>query len=89
MSSGAITTKQALEEIAAESEKAQLSQQQQAQLTADVFKGAGEDAGGALKILETITKSTQRELSETSKAQLKLQKNSPKLNETQARLFEN
>ena len=88
VSSGAITTKQALEEIAAESEKAQLSQQQQAQLTADVFKGAGEDAGGALKILETITKSTQRELSETSKAQLKLQESTAKLNEAQARLFE-
>ena len=51
---GKITVKQALQEIAKESEKVNLNQQQQAQLTADLFKGAGEDAGGALKIFEAV-----------------------------------
>lgn len=54
VSSGEITTKQALQTIAAESEKVNLNQQQQAQLTADLFKGAGEDAGGSLKIFEAL-----------------------------------
>ena len=70
VSSGEITTKTSLENIAAQAKITGLSQQQQAQLTADVFKGAGEDAGGALVILETVSKSAQRELSATAKAQL-------------------
>ncbi|QQV91377.1 tail tape measure protein [Polaribacter phage Leef_1] len=55
VSSGEITTKEALQSIAEESEKANLSQQQFGQLTADVFKGAGEDVGGAKKIFEALT----------------------------------
>ncbi len=51
---GTITTKKALQEIIKESKKYGLSVQQQQQLTADLFKGAGEDAGGALKIFEAI-----------------------------------
>lgn len=88
VSSGETTTKKALEEIAAQAEKTGLSQQQQAQLTADVFKGAGEDAGGALKILEAIGQSATRELDSTAQAQLKLAEANEKLNKAQAELFE-
>ena len=52
--SGQTTVADALDEIADKAESANLNQQQLAQLTADVFKGAGEDAGGALKIFEAI-----------------------------------
>lgn len=51
---GTITTKKALQTISKESKKYGLSVQQQQQLTADLFRGAGEDAGGALKIFEAI-----------------------------------
>ncbi len=88
VSSGEITTKTALENIAAQAKITGLSQQQQAQLTADVFKGAGEDAGGALVILETVSKSAQRELSATAKAQLELVEANERLNKAQAELFE-
>lgn len=54
VSAGELTTKEALQAIAAESERTNINVQQNAQLTADVFKGAGEDAGGALKIFEAI-----------------------------------
>ncbi len=88
VSSGEITTKTALENIAAQAKITGLSQQQQAQLTADVFKGAGEDAGGALVILETVSKAAQRELSATAKAQLELVEANDRLNKAQAELFE-
>ncbi|KIQ22634.1 hypothetical protein RT99_05870 [Flavobacterium sp. MEB061] len=88
VTAGKTTTKEALEEIAAESKKTQLSQQQQAQLTADIFKGAGEDAGGALKILEAIGKTVQTEMSAGTKAQLELLAANEKLNKAQAQLFE-
>jgi len=88
VNSGAITTKKALEEIAEKSKTANLSQQQQAQLTADVFKGAGEDAGGALKILTAVGKAATRELDATAKAQLKLTEANERLNKAQAKLFE-
>lgn len=88
VSSGEKTTKQALDSIAKKAQETQLSQQQQAQLTADVFRGAGEDAGGALKIFEAIALSTQRELDKTAKAQIALQESTAKLNKVQAELFE-
>lgn len=56
---GELTTKDALISIGNEAEKQNLSQQQYAQLTADVFKGAGEDAGGAKKVIEALTKSEE------------------------------
>lgn len=52
--SGKTTVADGLDEIAQKAEKTNLNQQQLAQLTADVFKGAGEDAGGALKIFEAL-----------------------------------
>jgi hypothetical protein len=51
---GRTTVAQALDEIADKAEKTNLNQQQQAQLTADLFKGAGEDAGGAIMIFEAL-----------------------------------
>ena len=51
---GKTSTKQALQEISAEAHKNGINIQQNAQLTADLFKGAGEDAGGALKIFEAL-----------------------------------
>ena len=49
---GEITTKEALQEISAEASRTGINVQQNAQLTADLFRGAGEDAGGAIKIFE-------------------------------------
>lgn len=54
VSTGQLTVKDALAEIADKAKDANLNQQQLAQLTADVFKGAGEDAGGALVVFEAI-----------------------------------
>lgn len=51
---GAITPKEALASIADEATKIGLNSQQAQLLTADLFKGAGEDAGGALKIFEAV-----------------------------------
>lgn len=49
---GQTTSKEALEELAVKAKESNINIQQNAQLTADLFKGAGEDAGGALKIFE-------------------------------------
>lgn len=57
--SGKTTVADALKEISDKAEDAQLNQQQLAQLTADVFKGAGEDAGGALVVFEAINRSQE------------------------------
>jgi hypothetical protein len=52
--SGEISVKEALLSISSEAKTAQLNQQQLAQLTADVFRGAGEDAGGAALIFQVL-----------------------------------
>lgn len=51
---GSISSKDALGLIASEAEKIGLNAQQAQLLTADLFKGAGEDAGGALVIFEAV-----------------------------------
>jgi len=51
---GATTAKEALALISAEAKTIGLNSQQAQLLTADLFKGAGEDAGGALKIFEAV-----------------------------------
>lgn len=51
---GSLTAKDALALIAKESKRVGLNSQQAQQLTADLFKGAGEDAGGAIKIFEAV-----------------------------------
>lgn len=60
---GRTTVAQALDEIADKAETTNLNQQQQAQLTADLFKGAGEDAGGSIVIFEALNKA-QKETNE-------------------------
>lgn len=68
INNGKITVKQGLEELSKESEKYNLKEKQQAQLTADLFRGAGEDAGGFLKIMEAVTQAADdlnRPLTET------------------------
>ncbi|WP_324069108.1 MAG: hypothetical protein RSE15_00865 [Flavobacterium sp.] len=85
---GELTTKQALDAIAQKAEESNLSQQQYAQLTADVFKGAGEDAGGAQKIFEALGQSAKRELDATAKASLQLVDANERLNKAQSELFE-
>ncbi len=51
---GSISSKDALALISAEAEHIGLNAQQAQLLTADLFKGAGEDAGGALLIFEAV-----------------------------------
>ena len=85
---GELTTKQALDAIALKAQESNLSQQQYAQLTADVFKGAGEDAGGAQKIFEALGQSAKRELDATAQASLRLVDANEKLNKAQSELFE-
>lgn len=85
---GEITTKDALTAISAEAEKANLNQQQLAQLTADVFKGAGEDVGGALGVLKALSGAAKTELDDVAKAQLNLANANEEFNKAQARLFE-
>lgn len=68
---GSLTVKDALTEISNEAERLGLNSQQAQQLTADLFRGAGEDAGGALKIFNAVTQSIEnqkRPLSEVEQA---------------------
>jgi hypothetical protein len=63
---GSITVREALKMVGAEADKTSLNQQQQAQLTADLFRGAGEDAGGfatVMGIFGSATSEAERELS--------------------------
>lgn len=85
---GELTTSEALNNIAKKASETQLTQQQQAQLTADVFKGAGEDAGGAMAVLTAINQSANKELDATAKKQLELVDANERLNEAQSELFE-
>lgn len=61
VSTGEKSVKEALFAISAAAEDAQLNQQQLAQLTADVFRGAGEDAGGAQMIFEALNTSIEKQ----------------------------
>lgn len=85
---GEMSTKEALEAIAVKSKEVGLSQQQEAQLTADVFKGAGEDAGGAQKILDAVAASSKRNLSDSAKLTDELRLSNERLNEVQSEMFE-
>ncbi|NKI28274.1 hypothetical protein HCG49_17100 [Arenibacter sp. 6A1] len=78
--SGARTPKEALASIAEEADRIGLNAQQAQQLTADLFRGAGEDAGGALKIFEAVNialndqQKPLTELQEIQKQQLEVNK---------------
>ena len=76
---GSIGVNEALKKISEEAKKSNLDIQQQAQLTADLFKGAGEDAGGALKIFQAITKSYE----DQDRALTDLEKSTARLLEAQ------
>ncbi len=65
-----ITVKDAFAQISAQAKKVGLNSQQAQQLTADLFKGAGEDAGGALKIFDAVNKA----LNEQEKPLTEIQK---------------
>ena len=90
VNSGAITIKDALNLIAEESERVGLNQEQLATLTADVFRGAGEDAGGAQKIFEALNESVNlsgEALSDLSEAQRKSAELFNELERAQTRAF--
>ena len=73
--SGSTTIKQAVNEISAQAIKVGLNTQQIAQLNADVFKGAGEDAGGLVKIIEAVNLANSKEaktLTDSQKATIEL-----------------
>lgn len=83
---GSITAKQALELISKEAERIGLNAQQAQQLTADLFRGAGEDAGGALKIFEAVNKSLKDQiepLNEVEQATAELVKSNKDLAQAQ------
>src|SRR5690606_34034669 len=54
ISNGSITAKQALQEIAKETERVGVNSKDAAVLTADLFRGAGEDAGGFTNIIDAM-----------------------------------
>ena len=90
LKNGSITAKDALALIAAEAHRIGLNSQQTQQLTADLFKGAGEDAGGALKIYEALNialnqqKKPLTEIQQIQKEQLQANK---ELNSVYTQLF--
>lgn len=87
---GETTVKDALAEISAEAKKNGLSLQQNAQLTADVFRGAGEDAGGAIKVLEGLNvalNENQRELTESEQITQQQVKATTELKQVSSALF--
>jgi len=77
---GEISTREALQNIAAETERVGLNTQQAAQLTADLFRGAGEDAGGALQIFKAVNVALGEqarqlnEIEQRNRSELELQK---------------
>lgn len=87
---GSITVKDALLEISEEIDNVGINSQQSAQLTADLFRGAGEDAGGALVVFDAINQSLnnqQTELTKLQQAQSDAVDSLAELNEAKLRAF--
>ncbi|MFC0605885.1 phage tail tape measure protein [Winogradskyella pulchriflava] len=87
---GEITTKEALAEISNQAETTGLNVQQNAQLTADLFRGAGEDAGGAIKVFEALDialNNNQRELTESEQITQQQVKATTELKQVSSALF--
>ncbi|CAA0169486.1 Phage tail tape measure family protein [Tenacibaculum maritimum] len=61
LATGEISTKKAIQSIIKESSKVGLNFKQQQQLIADVFKGAGEDAGGFAEIVRQLNEAFKEE----------------------------
>ncbi|WP_422105593.1 phage tail tape measure protein [Winogradskyella sp.] len=89
--SGEVTTKDAIGRIIDESDKIGLNMQQQQQLVADVFKGAGEDAGGFQEIILQINEAFKEEnkiLNQNEKATQRLVKSNEEYEQALADLFD-
>lgn len=69
LKNGSITAKDALQLISKEAETIGLNSQQAQQLTADLFRGAGEDAGGALVIFKAVNEARDYELKQLTPLQ--------------------
>lgn len=90
LKTGSITAKDALATISAEAEKIGLNSQQAQLLTADLFKGAGEDAGGALKIFEAVNNALNKQkkpLTEIQQIQKEQLDTNKELNSVYTQLF--
>ena len=90
LTNGSITAKEALATISAEAERIGLNSQQAQLLTADLFKGAGEDAGGTLKIFEAVNIALNKQknpLTEIQKIQKEQLDTNKELNSVYTQLF--
>ncbi len=75
VATGKVSTKQAIDDIISEADRLGLNFQQKEQLIADVFKGAGEDAGGFGEIILQLNEAFNEQnkiLSEVEQAELRL-----------------
>ncbi|TXK73963.1 phage tail tape measure protein [Mesonia sp. HuA40] len=91
LSEGSITTRDALNLIMQKSDEMGLNLQQKQQLVADVFKGAGEDAGGFEEILNQINEAfseQNKELSETERSTQRLVTANKEYEQALASLFD-
>lgn len=90
LKTGTITTKDAIKQIADESDKLGLNFQQKQRLVAGVFGAMGEDAGGFVKVLDTVQdgiNNSNRELTELEQAQLNVIKATNEYEQAFADLF--
>ena len=90
LKTGTITTKDAIKQIADESDKLGLNFQQKQKLVAGVFGAMGEDAGGFVKVLDTVQdglNNSNRELTELEQAQLNVIKATNEYEQAFADLF--
>ena len=88
--SGVLSTKQAFDLISEQTLKYGLDTQQIAKLNADVFRGAGEDAGGLLQIINAVNLANQKQrqgLSESEKVQEEYRQSLEDLGNAQFKLF--
>lgn len=88
---GSITASEALKQISNEAEKVGVNTQQAAQLTADLFRGAGEDAGGALNVFKAVNEALSDEprlLNDIQKAQIETIRLNTELEDSKARALE-
>ncbi len=91
VSSGVMTTQEALNQIIKKSNEMGLNLQQKQQLVADIFKGAGEDAGGFAVIIEQINEAFDEEnkkLNENEEATLRLVEANTEYEQALADLFD-
>lgn len=87
---GSISAKDGLALISEEAERIGLNSKQAQLLTADLFKGAGEDAGGALKIFEAVNIALNKQkkpLSEIQQIQKEQLDTNKELNSVYTQLF--